>query len=138
MVLLNENFKYRNIKLRLEHRQKTDQKCLLIKVKQLPQNWSSFFKAVATGRVRGFHSTANFQTQTFLKRSIINAAFPCVLFASNLVLRDLKTLNFYFSPEGHYFYSTLPKYWYNFASKMMGKMMLRPCFSHLLPGLQLY
>ena len=75
--------------------------------------------------------------QKFLKRSITNAAFPRALLAQNLVLRDLKTLNFYPSTEGHYFYSKFPKHWYNFASKIVGNMKLLLCFLDKRPNMKL-
>ena len=52
-----------------------------------------------------------------LKR-YVTTSFSCVvLFASNLVLRYLEGLNFFFFPVRYYFKSNFHKYWYNFPSK---------------------
>ena len=55
--------------------------------------------AIAPGRIKGvgFKPVISFRTQEILKRFITNA-FPCIgLFASNLVLSQLKVLNLQFS-----------------------------------------
>ena len=67
-------------------------------------------RAATPGKIKkggggGLSSSQVFKPQKALKRSIINAS-PCIaLFASNLILRQLKLSNFNFSPEGHYFLS---------------------------------
>ena len=69
------------------------------------------------GDKRVFNPPQIFKPKKTLKRSIINA-FPCVvLFPSNLALRHLKVLNFYFFPAANHYQLKYPKYCDNFEKK---------------------
>ena len=69
------------------------------------------------GDKRGFNPPQIFKPKKTLKRSIINAFSCVVLIPSNLALRHLKVLNFYFFPPANHYQLKCPKYCDNLRRK---------------------